>query len=304
MIWNEAMPGERILEAYCKQARGNANNVMHYKPAKIIIKNPPPALLHVNQESRAEALKRYTLRLDTEYSEGLGWIDPSQDVVYFPWVGSTARNYGLFDGSIKMKEGILSHVYQLAIDLDALGVLDDPNSENYAAYLRTLSEFCNLEDFIIILHRSTCKEGWALPDSELSLRPPKWDFFSERNRNDEERADKIEATFQKVNDTFGPGYQAPEIYFSSIKRDGSECCFTKEEEEEMSWEESMADHMEMCNEVGLNSCGYDILSNEYFDYDDDNDDDDNDDDDNDDDDNDDDDNDGDDWDMAMTPEKL
>ena len=43
MIWNEAMLGERILETYCKQAQftyDNANNVMHYRPARIIIKTP------------------------------------------------------------------------------------------------------------------------------------------------------------------------------------------------------------------------------------------------------------------------
>lgn len=268
------MPGERILETYCEQAQftyDNANNVMHYKPARIIVKTPPPVLLHVNQESRAEALKRYTLRLDTEYSEGLGWIDPSQDVVYFPWAGYSTRNYGIFDGSIKMKEGILSQVYQLAIDLGAVNVLNNPNSKSYAAYLRTLSEFCNLEKFIIILHRSTCKDLRYLSGRELSLGWPKWEFFWERDKDEEECANGIEATFQKVNDTFGPGYQAPDISFSSIKRDGWDCCFTEEEEEEMRREERMADNMEMCNEVGLNPCGYDMLSIEYFDYDDDND---------------------------------
>jgi hypothetical protein len=250
---------------------------MHYKPVRIIIRTPPPVLLHVNQESRGEALKKYTLRLDTEYSEGLGWIDPSQDVVYFPWAGYSTRNYGIFDGSIKMKEGILSQVYQLAIDLGAVDTLNNPNSKSYAAYLRTLSEFCNLEKFIIILHSSTCKDLRYLSGGELSLGWPKWEFFWERDKDEEECANGIEATFQKVHDTFGPGYQAPDISFSSINRDGLDCCFTEEEEEQWDREWRIANNLDMLNEVGPNPYGYDIGPDEYFDIYEDDDDNDNDD---------------------------
>lgn len=214
-------------------------------------------MLHVNQESRKEALQRFTLRLSTEDSEGQHWIDPTRDSIYFPWVRN--GTYGFLDGSIKMKEGVMSQILTLAVDIDVIGMLATLGSEKYTHYLRTLSKLNNLVYFYTVLHSPKCIEDdyRVTSGNDLSFREPKWDFVYEREED-------IYETIEKVRDIAGLDYEVPEIFWVSLNRWGFDCCYTEEEEEDMDAEDEMECYRELMNELGSNPYGYDCGSDDDF----------------------------------------
>ncbi|KAI0383139.1 hypothetical protein F5Y04DRAFT_287670 [Hypomontagnella monticulosa] len=74
-IWTYNLPGPRIIEIKCSK---NRNKSTAYRSS-----SPVPANLHVCNESRSEALKRYRLLFGVCSGPPRILIDPSRDMLYF-----------------------------------------------------------------------------------------------------------------------------------------------------------------------------------------------------------------------------
>jgi len=107
---------------------------------------PAPPLLSVCQESRIEALKKYSLRLDTETQACYIRIDPDNEAVYFTKSG--------IEGEELKPEDQLSHAAQNSIRLLAI---DDMHEH----ILMQLPKFQNVDSLTIILHYEGCNAHWS-----------------------------------------------------------------------------------------------------------------------------------------------
>ncbi len=91
-IWKEVMPGPRVLPAWLVSTKGtktldhtevlNLANDSDHRLAKMLIHHPPPTALSICQESREEALKRYSWTPDTINCFSPDRVDPVEDIVY------------------------------------------------------------------------------------------------------------------------------------------------------------------------------------------------------------------------------
>jgi hypothetical protein len=84
-IWKLALPGPRIVEVYLDRVVPDLDRSFYHEDI-LRVNTPPPALMHVNRESRSIALEKYWLRLGNEdIKDDFTRIDPAEDTIFIPW---------------------------------------------------------------------------------------------------------------------------------------------------------------------------------------------------------------------------
>jgi hypothetical protein len=144
-IWKEALPGPRILPVECR-----FNFVQGIEQKHFIVTTPPPVAFHVSRESRQEALKKYTSRLDTTSNTSNFWIGPVNDTIYMAWPKGDYIIAWVSDWFQADVDKILSLIQHFAIDSQLFVVGEARNIAIYFAELKTLTW---------VLHDPKCEQG-------------------------------------------------------------------------------------------------------------------------------------------------
>ena len=107
---------------------------------------PAPPLLSVCQESRIEALKKYSLRLDTEMQACYIRIDPDNEAIYFAKSGLESEELKPED---QLSRAARDGLRFLAID------------SMHEHVLMQLPKFKNVDSLTIVLHYEGCNAHWS-----------------------------------------------------------------------------------------------------------------------------------------------
>ncbi|TVY27949.1 hypothetical protein LHYA1_G003503 [Lachnellula hyalina] len=152
MIWQYAIPNDRVIEI---RSWGNPA-IRRYAPIKYsVAPHRPPAILHVNQESRREALRNYRL-IEVGVST---WLDYDSLTTYIPWTyhpanPSSDRKYTVrdivtrlpADGSLPLDPTMPYSPQKIYIDYsrDTIYLGPDFNYERLKDFLATTGSYQEL----------------------------------------------------------------------------------------------------------------------------------------------------------------
>jgi len=135
--------------------------------------SPPPAILQVNRESRAEARRTFKLCFGTASHPARIYFNPLHDTLYLPrhremGYDDTLRD---FKNLVKDEEGILDEVRRMAIEHVDVEVKRPWESYNKASLLR---DFRKLEEVVLVLLEGANNEVGV--DEEVTFVEPKEDL--------------------------------------------------------------------------------------------------------------------------------
>lgn len=223
-IWKLALCGPRILGlVLAHDMLSELSDPNEPIRPRIEVNHPPDVLLHVNRESREEALRKYTLRLSTVDTESHDWIDPINDTLLLEYSSDyiyenycITQDLELYGHYISVE--LRGQLQKLAIDELLWSTCDQIKS--------LLESFSGLKEFTLVTHGDNCLEKWKMSHSDISFIDP-----DDAESKDEQNAtlDSLEKTVQGFKDskTGQPllGIRAiPELRVKFMRRGGQRCC--------------------------------------------------------------------------------
>jgi hypothetical protein len=211
-IWKMALPGPRIVEIYLNIATDRRTGVKGEQVLRV--NTPPPALMHVNWESRRAALEKYWLQLGNEEIKNFfAQIDPTEDTIFIPWTLSDPGSLvdRLINGAAWSEEAKQS-VRLMAVDERTWRELHGPKGFIY---------FENLERYTIVAHdlNDGCWEGWRQRDTDLSFV----DLDDEEIVHDRYSSVRDQMSFE--NGYYNRQWKLPVIEVKVAARGGKKCCY-------------------------------------------------------------------------------
>jgi hypothetical protein len=212
-IWKMALPGPRIVEVYLDPPE---NPVTQEYDIYIRVNTPPPAVMHVNFESRQVALEKYWLLLGNKgIKHCFAQIDPAEDTIFIPWPKSYTETpqHILANGTFWSEEARES-IRSLAMDQRSWEACGGPGGFVY---------FERLEKFTIVAHdrnwREKCVEEWRMSETELAFID-----LDDKERVHDHRL-SVESQMQFDNEYYGRQWGLPVIEVKALVRGGKKCCF-------------------------------------------------------------------------------
>lgn len=229
-IWKEAMPGPRVMEVCYTADRESfqgeridyenhggmtaqyADHMQNDANYKFGTHCPPPTLLAVCQESRAETLTVYSARLETAGKKSNVMFHPINDTIsfHFYWKGDDEDAKRLTSRSFS--ERSRNSIQHMAFDsLNWFSSLsDDPIG---------LADFPALTDVTFVGHHEDCCEG--SPDCWVNVMfidcPP----YVSSNANWPKQSIKMADKFKIRH----PDHTALQFFLKTPVCDGVPCCF-------------------------------------------------------------------------------
>lgn len=213
-IWKLALPGPRIVEVYLDRVVPDLDR-SYYHEDILRVNTPPPALMHVNWESRSIALEKYWLRLgNAEVKDDFTRIDPAEDTIFIPWPILDCGEIfidRLINGTAWSEEA-RNAVRSMAVDERTWRELSGPSNFIY---------FENLEKYTLVAHESydICWEGWRKPNTDLCFV----------DLDDEEEIEElhcnVESRMRDENRDYNRQWELPVIEVKVAARGGKKCCF-------------------------------------------------------------------------------
>ncbi|KAH8752615.1 hypothetical protein BGZ57DRAFT_958666 [Hyaloscypha finlandica] len=209
-IWKHALEGLRIVEFYATSRATWTLKYRHYKDGdfNIRILQNPHALFHVSHESRAVALKKYSLQLGASTSLANSKVDPKEDLVCFPYIkGFTSyfRDSRFFHESIWSQE---------ALKLEIIAI--DSRVWHQWTIAEVLRAFKCLTELVLIVHSFRCEltlEGNQATDLPLKNYPSMTDYQIE-----------LDDWWLKHGGIEGGRWAKPKLVGMKLVHDGGKCC--------------------------------------------------------------------------------
>jgi hypothetical protein len=216
MIWRATMPGPRLVPLWSKNwKRGFVRPFEHLQKEdqKYILQNPPPKMLHVCQESRAETLQQYSARHNlklevpvTPPSAGTLFVDLENDIVYFSQFRRVA---------------FLRETQHLAIPCRYLEheiLREDPS---YSGIMGNIHEFPRILDIAMVIHA-----GSSLRCSEMEFnakRSSKVTLTTTMSSACKIQLSRLRAYFEEAKCN-NAEWKVLEVSFKYRSRKGKVCC--------------------------------------------------------------------------------
>jgi hypothetical protein len=114
----------------------------------IRIMQSPHTLFHVSHESRAVALKKYSLQLGVSTSLANSRVDPKEDLVCFPWIKSFTSYY--------RDSRLWQHIWsEEALKLEKIVI--DSRAWHTWTIAEVLQTFKFLKELVLIVHSFSCR---------------------------------------------------------------------------------------------------------------------------------------------------
>ncbi|OWP06307.1 hypothetical protein B2J93_4923 [Marssonina coronariae] len=257
MIWRTAMPHQRVVELIYHHkdiVYGWPTQDWDYwyedfystpRNFKFRTHEEVPVVFQVCQESRREASKKYTLRLDTNLRRSLNLIDPVNDMLYITSFEDGVRQRAIIDSKI-WKDEAYRQIKHLSITMNLwtstlLGTWGDivPSNGRYP-----LDKFTSLRDFTLVVHAHNCDQSYEnrdrtrelglvdTPAEYLSAARPDVNIVAERAKLESEFA-----YFVAQNPRCGPR----QVKTAILTVGGTPCCIHPPAEDEAAAEGTEAE---------------------------------------------------------------
>lgn len=228
-IWKHTLPGPRVIDV-------NVDYVSPFHPKNhekdfIQLNCSPPVVLHICQESREVALNMYTLRLNTTSAPSPAPLDPETDNISLRWSFEDVDNFNFFGGAHFLEEGVRGKIRRFAMEIDvwisAMNFARGNDEARYNELLDSLVQFTSLEEFIIVLHQTGCRDNFTGRDSaQVKFVDPELGILVDRANEDVlEDLDELAKDVRKRHHN----WRAPKFKLVSMTRGGILCCKAGEE---------------------------------------------------------------------------